>query len=73
MGFVDYFRPAATWSPEKLRRFLEEQPPGEYNLIDVRQPKEYERVHLPGANLMPVAELEQRVGALDPALPTVAY
>ena len=73
MGLFDYFRTASTWSPDKLRRFLEEHPPGEYHLIDVRQPKEYERGHLPGAVLIPVAELEQRAGGLDRTRPTIAY
>ncbi len=44
-----------------------------YNLVDVRQPQEYERGHLPGAKLIPVGELENRLKELDPTKPTIAY
>jgi len=73
MPFFDYFRTAATWTPETLRRYLDEHQPGDYQLLDVRQPGEYLRGHLPGAVLIPVGELENRLDELDPATLTVAY
>jgi len=39
----------------------------------VRQPKEYERDHIPGANLIPMAELNGRLNEIDPEKPTIAY
>lgn len=73
MGILDYFKPVPMITATDLRRFLREKNPGEYNLIDVRQPGEYERGHIPGARLMPVGDLAQRAGELDPNKPTIAY
>jgi rhodanese-related sulfurtransferase len=73
MGILNYFKPVSTWSAEKVRLFLKEKNPDEYNLIDVRTPKEYEQGHLPGARLIPVGELADRLSELDPQKPTVVY
>lgn len=73
MGITDYFKPVETMTAEEVREFLKTHTPEDYNLVDVRQPKEYERKHLPGARLIPVAELPQRLSELDPKKPTIAY
>ncbi len=73
MSLVDYFKPVSSWSVDQVRAFLENHRPEEYNLIDVRQPSEYEERHLPGAKLIPADELQERIGELDPALPTIVY
>jgi rhodanese-related sulfurtransferase len=73
MSILDYFKPIPTWPAAKVRDFLNQHSPGEYNLVDVRQPQEYERGHLPGAQLIPVGDLEKRVKELDPHKPTIAY
>ena len=73
MGVLDYFKPVSTWPAERVRQFLREKNQGEYNLVDVRQPQEYEQGHLPGARLIPMGELESRLGELDPTKPTITY
>lgn len=73
MGILNYFKPVSTWPPEKVRLFLKENNPDDYNLIDVRTTKEYEQGHLPGARLIPVGELADRLSELDPQKPTVVY
>ena len=73
MGVIDYFKPVSTWPAEKVREFLDEHSPLEYNLVDVRTPQEYEKGHLPGARLIPVGELESRWKELDPDKLTIAY
>ena len=73
MGILNYFKPVSTWLPEKVRLFLKEKNSGEYNLIDVRTPEEYEQGHLPGARLIPVGELADRLSELDPKKTTVVY
>lgn len=58
-------------SPEALAaRLAEEDPP---MLIDVRNPPEWEIVHLPGATLIPLPELPQRVTELTRARELVLY
>ena len=42
MGILDYFKPVSTWSADRVRKFLDQNSPQEYNLVDVRTPKEYE-------------------------------
>ena len=73
MRILDYFKPVSTWSTERIRKFLNQESPGEYNLVDVRQPEEYELRHLPGAQLIPVGELPNRFGELNPNKPTIVY
>ena len=52
---------------------MKEKNPDEYNLVDVRQPKEYERGHLPGGKLIPLGELKDRLSEVDPNKPTIVY
>jgi rhodanese-related sulfurtransferase len=73
MSVLDYFKPVSTWSAEKIRQFLNQKSSGEYNLVDVRQLQEYEQGHLPGAQLVPVGELPNRLDELDPHKPTIVY
>jgi len=73
MGILDYFKPVDSMTAEEARRFLKTRGPEGYNLIDVRQPREYERGHLPGAILIPLGELPERLKELDPHKPTIAY
>jgi rhodanese-related sulfurtransferase len=73
MGILSYFKPVSTWLPETVRLFLIENSSEKYNLIDVRTPEEYEQGHLPGARLIPVGELADRLSELDPKKPTVVY
>ncbi|MHB8845727.1 MAG: rhodanese-like domain-containing protein [Nitrospirota bacterium] len=73
MGLADYFKSVDTMTPDEVRAFLDKHQPDEYNLVDVRQPKEYERGHIPGARLIPLADLHDRLAELDPEKPTIAY
>jgi len=69
----DYFRSVETMTPEQVRGLMDSRRPEEYNLLDVRQPGEYRRGHLPGARLIPLAELAGRLTEFGPAKPTIAY
>jgi len=73
MGLFDHFRPVSTWTAEQVGEFLGEQSGDAHNLVDVRQPGEYEKGHLPGARLIPIGDLEDRLGELDRDKPTITY
>lgn len=73
MGLFDYFKPVSTWTADKVRTFLRERGTDSYNLVDVRQPGEYESGHIPGARLIPVAKLGDRLDELDRDKPTITY
>jgi len=47
-------------SPDEAKAILDSDKKGEYFLIDVRQPEEYEAGHLPGFVLIPLNEFEAR-------------
>ena len=40
-------------------------------IVDVREPEEWETGHIPGALHLPLGDLPRRVGALDPERPVV--
>jgi rhodanese-related sulfurtransferase/rubrerythrin len=73
MGVMDYFKPVSTWTPAKVREFIGMTGSGDFNLVDVRQPEEYEQGHIPGARLIPVGRLPDRVSELDPQKTTIVY
>ncbi|MDF1526899.1 MAG: rhodanese-like domain-containing protein [bacterium] len=73
MSILKHFRSVPTMMPDEVRAFLDEHDPEDYNLVDVRQAGEYEEGHIPGTKLIPLGELENRLGELDPAKPTVTY
>ncbi len=58
---------------EQLKDYLDAHGPGEYNLIDVRQAWEYEEFHIPGAKLIPLPELPDRLGEIAVDKPTLVY
>jgi len=73
MGLFDLFKPVPSISPDEVREYIEKKRPGDYCLLDVRQPTEYEQGHLPGAILMPLHELPSRIRELDPGKTTIVY
>jgi len=73
MTTPSFTREIPTWSVEEVRAYLAQNRPGEYNLLDVRQPEEYAEGHLPGSQLIPVGELHQRIDEIDRSRPTVVY
>jgi rhodanese-related sulfurtransferase len=73
MSILNYFKPVSSWTAEEVRGFLKEKNPGDYNLVDVRTPKEYEQGHLPGSKLIPLGEIRARLSELDRSKPTLVY
>ncbi len=59
--------------PDEVKDYMDEHQEGSYTLLDVRQPAEYELTHLPGARLIPLPELADSIGAIDPRKPTIVY
>lgn len=60
-------------STDQVREFLDRRKPDEYTLIDVRQEWEYEEFHIPGARLIPLAELADRLDEVDRSKPALVY
>jgi len=73
MKFADLFSKVKTMDTEASRNWLDGSPEGSYTLLDVREPEEYELGHIPGALLIPLSELPDRLSEIDPEKPVLAY
>jgi rhodanese-related sulfurtransferase/rubrerythrin len=60
-------------TPGNMRSILDRDKTGEFSLLDVRQPVEYEAGHIPGAVLIPLGELEARQAELDRSKKVIVY
>jgi len=59
--------------PDELEEFRTKTRERNYLLIDVRQPREYAEGHIPGAQLIPLPEIENRIGELDSEQNLILY
>ncbi len=73
MNWKSLFLPSKNMDADEARAFIRENPADSFQLLDVRQPKEYELEHIPGAILIPLKELMSRLNELDPSKPTLVY
>ena len=73
MKFSDLLSRVKTMDADEARQVLDENPEGSYTLLDVREPEEYEEGHIPGAQLIPLSELSDRLSEIDPQKPVLAY
>lgn len=69
----DLFPAAENISPVDVKKYMAEHEPETYQLLDVRQPREFAESHLPGAVLIPVKELQDRINEVDRHKPTFVY
>ncbi len=67
------FKPVPSLDADEARDYLARHREGDYLLLDVRQPWEYEEAHIPGARLLPLPELHDRYPELDPEKPTIVH
>ena len=73
MGWKQFFTPVESMDARQARQLIEQQPADAVTVLDVRQPAEYESGHIPGAKLIPLPELQERMGEIDREKPTVVY
>ena len=73
MRFLDLFSRVKTMEADEARQWIEGRPPDSFTLLEVRQPQEYERGHIPGAVLIPLPELEKRLGEINAKKPVLVY
>lgn len=60
-------------TPAEVKTILDTDREGDYILLDVRQPEEYQAGHIPGAKLIPLGELEDRQSELEKGRKVIAY
>jgi rhodanese-related sulfurtransferase/rubrerythrin len=73
MRWKQFFTPVESVDADKAAQVINSTPAQDLNIVDVRQPKEYERGHIPGARLVPLPELDNRMDELDREKPTLVY
>ncbi|MBW2406945.1 MAG: rhodanese-like domain-containing protein [Deltaproteobacteria bacterium] len=73
MGFKDLFSSVTNMNTIQLQAFIDSNKEGDFTLLDVRQPAEYENARIPGSKLIPLPVLDDRLSELDPQKPVIAY
>ena len=59
--------------PDFVRRLLEQGREGRYELVDVRQEREYAQGRIPGSMLLPLGELPARISEIPPDRDVIFY
>ncbi|MDY7034677.1 MAG: rhodanese-like domain-containing protein [Thermodesulfobacteriota bacterium] len=73
MLWKQFITPVKNMAPEQAKDFMFQRKEGDYTLLDVRQDKEYEKSRIPGARLVPLPQLANRLGELDTEKPVIVY
>ena len=73
MRWKQFFTPVRGMDADELRSYMRSHREGTYTLLDVRQPGEYEKEHIPGALLIPLPDLPSRMKEIDQEKPVIAY
>ena len=73
MKWLQFFTPVTSITWEEANRLIANKSDGRVQLLDVRQPTEYAREHMPGAKLMPLLSLNDRLSELEKDQPVIVY
>ena len=73
MRWKQFFTPVKSFNVDEAKDFIDRVPGYRLTLLDVRQPGEYESEHIPGAKLIPLPDLNDRMTELDADKPTIVY
>ena len=68
---VDQGKPFADMSAAEVQQFLSKSPAPDALVVDVRTPSEYQAGHIPGAKLIPLDEIEQRLDEIPKQVETL--
>ena len=73
MKWRQFLTPVQSIETEKAKAYMAEHREGTFTLLDVRQPGEYEKDRIPGAKLIPLPELTNRLEEVDQGKPVIVY
>lgn len=73
MRWKQFLTPVKSLDAPAAKDYMNRAAADAFVLLDVRQPEEYEAEHLPGAKLIPLADLGARLSELDPEKPAIVY
>ena len=73
MKWRQFLTPVQSMETEEAKAYMADHREGTFTILDVRQPGEYEKERIPGAKLIPLAELVDRLEELDQTKPLIVY
>lgn len=73
MRWKQFFTFVKSMDALEAKDYIAAKPSDAYTLLDVRQPGEYEAGHIPGAKLIPLPDLSERMSEIDAGKPTIVY
>jgi rhodanese-related sulfurtransferase/rubrerythrin len=73
MRWKQFFTPVKSFNAVEAENYMHRQASDAFTLLDVRQPAEYDSGHIPGAKLIPLPELNERLTELDFDKPVIVY
>ena len=73
MKWRQFLTPVESMDTENAKAYMADHREGTFTLLDVRQPGEYEKDRIPGAKLIPLPELTNRIEELDQGKPVIVY
>ena len=73
MKWKQFFTPVSNITGKEAKQLVADKGADNVVYLDVRQPKEYQNSHIPGAKLIPIGELDKRLDELDPNISTIIY
>jgi rhodanese-related sulfurtransferase/rubrerythrin len=73
MRWKQFFTPVSSVDADEARDILAGMPADEVTILDVRQPGEYAQGHIPGARLIPLPQLSDRMNEIPKDSTTLVY
>jgi sulfur-carrier protein adenylyltransferase/sulfurtransferase len=73
MKWMQFLTPAKSMDFSQTKSYILQHPGEDITILDVRQPSEYKEGHIPGAILIPLPQLSDRINEIDPEKPTLIY
>ena len=73
MKWREFLTPVKSMDAQEAKAYMAGHREGTFTLLDVRQPGEYEKSRIPGAKLIPLPELDERLKELAPDSPLIVY
>ena len=73
MRWKQFLTPVKSIDADTARQYMETRSSEELTTLDVRQPTEYKAGHIPGAKLIPLPDLTNRLSEIDNDKPVMVY
>lgn len=73
MKWKQFLTPVKSMDTNEAKAFMDQKDVDDFTILDVRQPSEYEEGHIPGATLIPLPDLGDRLHELDPKKTQLVY